>query len=694
MVSVWVAIIFLAPAVFADPQIERSESSLIISWYSSSSGNWNLMDNDGHYCASGRMRVGINEINFPKIDATSVLQFAYTSSSTSNNEFRTDIPAAIHLSQLAKPEGAAVIYQLPPRTYLATGAGKEQSGRLDALTSAKLRDIKDLGADYLWLTGIQEHASLEQTDPDVVKGDAGSYYAIYDNWDVSGIIGDLASFESLIVRSHDAGLRVLMDFIPNHTARSHHTDVICKQEIDFGENDDSSRFFVPTNNYFYLSDAFTPPSRNANGADGIFDTDIFRSGIQREIPARVTGNDITSPRPQNRDWFETVKLNYGWDFGGRQSHYDPVPRTWQQMLDVARYWILKGVDGFRVDYAHAVPIEFWQFFVQNLRDVQPELFLLAEAYEKDERMKVPGFSYQAILAAGFDSVYNSDIYWGLHHEASNPGNVQAANANRSPAMRREIIENGYLLTHYMENHDEERVASRHFAPWVSDRAQRANIGLAYSTYSALLPGNMLIHGGQELQEDASVYGEYAGDNGRTSIFDFIYQAFTRTWVYGQRPNWMVEFRQRYKNLLALKHLPAFAKRHRIDDPSFIDLDGANFYKEQARFIASYVRFDGDGRYLVVLNSDPFNSHRSTIHMTAENGQDHLGVLNALGIENSDTRILFTEVFSRAGWVPTDPEIDGPGIPGWALYKSGGVPSGLFLGEVAPGTALVFKITEL
>jgi glycosidase len=688
--------LFLVSAVsFGSPEVEREESKLKLNWHSSSAGTWTLKTDAGSLCAKGRIRLGDNNLNFTKIDSTSNLFFETTNLEPSITKSKIEIPALERRSTLLKPTGASVIYQLPPRTYLASGAGKQHTGTLDRLTESKLAEIKELGVDYLWLTGIQEHADLTQTDPDVVKGDAGSYYAVYDNWDVSSIIGDLASFERLIDRAHASGLRVIMDLIPNHTARGHHTDVLCKQHLDFGVHDNTSEFFSPTNNYFYVEDSFIPPTTgNANGADGIFDTNIFTAGIQLETPAKVTGNDVVSSAPENSDWFETVKLNYGWDFSSRRGHFNPVPRTWDQMVDVAKYWVLIGVDGFRVDYAHAVPISFWRYFVESLRAVQPEVFLLAEAYEKDERMKVPGFSYEAMLDAGFDSVYNSDIYWALHSEASNPGNVRAASANRSAAMREGIVRNGYLLTHYMENHDEERVASRHFAPWVIDRHQRANVGLSYSAYAALLPGNMLIHGGQELQEDASVYGGYAGDNGRTSIFDFIYQPYTRTWNNGSRPTWMVDFRNRYKKLLYIKHHSPFNERHSFSNPTFVDLDGANFYKDQSKFIAAYIRYSGEERFLVVLNSDPFNSHSATIHFTSENGRDSLGALAALGITNTDERHQFEEVFNREGWVPQDPAIGGIGIPGWALFKSGDIPSGLFLGNLEAGSCVIFKVTKL
>ena len=463
--------------------------------------------------------------------------------------------------------------------------------------------------------------------------------------------------------------------------------------MDFGKSDFVNQFFYQGNNYYYMQNTtFSPPMQNGTpGADGVFDTDIFSAGAQKESPAKVTGNDIRSASPDVSDWFETVKLNYGFDIESRQGNYNPRPKTWDQMVDVAKYWMMHGVDGFRVDFAHAVPIEFWRYFAAELKRTNPEVFLLAEAYEKDERMKVPGFSYTAMLAAGFDSIYNSEQYWTLRQQAVQPGNMRSANPNWTPAQDSANVSRGYLFTHYMENHDEIRLGARVFAPWVGDRAQRANLGLAYSAYSALLPGHFLLQGGQEVGEDASVFGRFAGDNGRTSIFDFVYQPYTRHWLYDQRPGWMVSFRDRYKRLLEIKNSAPFNLRHSANQPTFVDLDGANFQKEQSKWIGAYIRHHGGRAYLVVTNSDPFSGHVATIHFTNTDGQDRLGALRALGVANDSSRYVFKEVFSRAGWVPKDPSVDGDGLPGWALYRAGDVPSGLHLGDVPAATTFVFEV---
>lgn len=690
-VSLILTVAFGGQAAMAGPAVNRQDSKLQVEWVSDSDGTWELLDAQNNLCASGRVEAGDNRIDLDKVAAPTELKLRLRASDGRQPEVHR-IPPVRKLSQLQKPAGGSVIYQVPPRTFLARGNGKSNAGQFGDLTTDRLREIRELGADYLWLTGVLEHASRSQNDPDVVKGEAGSYYAIYDNWDVSAQSGSMADFERLIERAHAAGLRVMIDFVANHTARVHRTDVVCKQHMDFGRADRTDTFFRADNNYYYINGtSFTPPAQNGDGADGVFDTDVFTPGVQLEAPAKVTGNDIVSATPVANDWFETVKLNYGWDLVGRQAHFSPRPRTWDQMLDVARYWVEKGVDGFRVDYAHAVPMGFWQFFATELKRVQPEIFLLAEAYEGDHRMMIPGFSYQAMFEAGFDSVYDSEMYWAMRNQPVGTIDMRAAKPSRSPGLGRGAVDRGFLFTRYMENHDEVRVASRQFAPWIGARGDRADLGLAYTAYLGLMPGHVMLQGGQEVQEDASISGGYGGDNGKSSIFDFLHQSQSRAWHYGQRSAWMIDYRNRYRDLMGLKKRPAFAARHRSSAPSFVDLDAPNGGKQQAQWISSYLRYGGGEAYLVVTNGDPFAAHEATIHFTTQLNQDSQGALAAAGIRNDDSRYAFREVYARRDWVPRDPAIAGEGLPGWALYRPGDVPSGLFLGNVPAATTYVFKV---
>lgn len=691
--SLALLLLFAGSSLASELVVDRQQSTLQFEYESTAPGTWEVVDETGFVCAGGALATGSNSVLVPKLASPVDVSLWIR---TRDETFEKLIPGEPHLSPLAKPEHGAVIYQLPVRTYAARGMGRAKAGQLAALTSSRLHEIAAMGVDYLWVTGALEHASRAETDPDVVKGEAGSFYAIHDKWDVSSQIGRLADFEALIDRAHAAGLRVIIDFVGNHTARMHRTDVACKQRLDFGSRERSDVFFDPHNNYYHLRAPFAPPAlAGVDGADGVFDTDLATPGIQYEAPARVTGNNIMLSQPHVSDWFETAKLNYGYDIAAREAFYSPRPRTWTQMIDVAKYWVEKGVDGFRVDMAHAVPIQFWQAFAAELKAIQPHVFLLAEAYENDWGMRLPDFSYQALFEAGFDSVYNSEMYWAMRRQADDrPGTMRDATASHSPALRRGIIERGFMFTQYMENHDEVRLASKHFARYVPDRGRRADLGLAYSAYLGLMPGHLMLHGGQELQEDASIFGPYAGDNGRTSIFDFVYQSQTRSWLYGERPEWMRNFRRKYERLLQLKRSPVFAARHTSANPTLVDLDAANWYKEQSKWVGAYVRHMGPESYLVVTNSDPFNGHEATIHFTSQDGIDTLGALGALGVSDSAERFYnFEEVFSRPGWIPQDPAIGEEAVPGSVLYRSGNVPSGLYLGIIPAATTYVFKITE-
>ena len=125
------------------------------------------------------------------------------------------------------------------------------------------------------------------------------------------------------------------------------------------------------------------------------------------------------------------------------------------------------------------------------------------------------------------------------------------------------------------------------------------------------------------------------------------------------------------------------------------MDQANWYKDESKWVASYIRHKDGEAYLVVINSDPFVAHTSTIHMTTQDGQDPFGALWAMGVANdSRRRYRFIEVFSRPGFIPRDPAVSGEGVPGDILFRSGNVPSGLHLGDVPAATTYVFKIEVL
>lgn len=681
-------------------QTERSGSRLVIDLKSDEEVRWVLRDGangpgdfPSRVCSQGTAGPGFFNLIQDKVSSSTDLEFVVFDRQGKLLLQETYLGAK-RASPLKKPEGAVRIYQLEVRTYFAKGLGPDQQGRLEDLTLDRLRDLAEFGVDYLWLTGVLEHGTQANSDADVVKGEAGSYYAIVDHWDVEKGLGDLNEFDALIERAHNQGLRVLLDLVPNHTARSPKTDVVGKCRFNFGANDRTFQGFSTLNNFYYLpGQAFTPPWQSTtSGQDGSYDTDLESPGIQVEFPAKATGNDVFIGAPSRDDWYETSKLNYGWDYQAKIGFYDPIPVTWFQIVDIGKYWLAKGVDGFRVDFAHSVPIEFWRYFVRELRSDFPNAFLVAEAYESDLRMKLPGFSYKNLLEAGFDTVYESSAYWKMRGVAERPGTMSQTGLPGSSWLVGEgWLSSGLMPTRYMENHDEIRLASRFFSPSI-DSFQRSQLGLAMTAYLGLLPGHLLVHGGQEFGEDASIFGQFAGDNGRTSIFDFVYQEKVKNWLQGQRQDAQVGLWGKYASLLRIKSQIPFSMPDKKDQRTFIDLMGINLNRPQSQWVSAYVRYSGEKRFIVVTNTDPVNDHEVTLHLTQENDRDSEGILKILGISNNDKRWRFRDLLfhpaweSRARQVPVMLE-----IPGWVLFQSQGVPSGFYLGMVPKASTLVLEV---
>ena len=278
------------------------------------------------------------------------------------------------------------IYQVLPRlfgndntTRHTNGSIKENGcGHLADFTQKALEKIRELGATHIWYTGIIEHATqtsyagygIQEDYPSIVKGRAGSPYAIKDYYDIdpdlaTDVTRRVREFENLVARTHRAGLGVIMDFVPNHVARQYCSDACPPEAQDLGSGDDTSQAFSPHNNFYYI------PGEELHAQ---FDLQGYR-----EMPARATGNDVFHAWPSQTDWYETVKLNYGIDYvGGHTSHFQPIPETWHKMLHILLFWARKGVDAFRCDMAEMVPVEFWQWVIPTVKAEFPHLFFIAE----------------------------------------------------------------------------------------------------------------------------------------------------------------------------------------------------------------------------------------------------------------------------------------------------------------------------
>ena len=405
-----------------------------------------------------------------------------------------------------------VIYSALTRLWGNKNTTRQPHGTLSENGSGKLRDftpealayIRSLGATHVWYIGLLEHATktdysaqgIRPDHPDTVKGQAGSPYAVKDYYDVDPDLAEdphtrQAELDALIKRTHQAGLQVLMDFIPNHVARTYHSDACPKGVADLGATDDVQLAFSPRNNFYYLPDTslILPLSTE--------------SSPYTECPARATGNDCFSPYPSITDWYETVKLNYGVDYCGESGlHTDPIPDTWMKMRDILCYWAARGVDGFRCDMTELVPPAFWAWAIPSVREQYPETLFLAEIYQPHR--------YGEYLHAGFDYLYDKvgvyDFLIALGkgaRDAADFTGVRDAVGGEQPAM-----------CYFTENHDEQRLASDFV--FVSPRQ-----GFLATAVAALSGGNpLLLYFGQELGEQGMDSEGFSGRDGRTTIFDY------------------------------------------------------------------------------------------------------------------------------------------------------------------------------
>jgi glycosidase len=408
-----------------------------------------------------------------------------------------------------------VIYQIFTRLYGNRNTTRKEGGtiqengcgKMNDFTPIALKQFRDMGVSHIWYTGILRHATqtdytaygIPKNHPAIVKGIAGSPYAITDYYDVDPDLATdvnqrMQEFEQLIERTHNAGMKVIIDFVPNHVARQYHS--ICKPEgvKDLGEEDHPELGFDPQNNFYYCpGQRFTP----------YFDLYHGENEPYIEEPAMATGNDCFHNAPGTNDWYETVKLNYGVDYyAGRVGHFSPIPNTWSKMTDILLFWARKGVDGFRCDMAEMVPAAFWQWATDKVKFAYPQIIFVGEVYNPAE--------YRNYLAAGFDYLYDKvgmydtlrEVMQGHRSTHAITGAWQATDDIRDH------------MLYFLENHDEQRIASSFF---VGD-AQKGVPGLVVS---ALLQQNpMMIYFGQEYGERGMEKEGFSGNDGRTTIFDY------------------------------------------------------------------------------------------------------------------------------------------------------------------------------
>ncbi len=475
-------------------------------------------------------------------------------------------------------------------------------GKFEDFTSTALDEIREMGMTHLWYTGVIEHATIYSVDtvgglqlnhPGVIKGKAGSPYAIKDYYDVNAYLATsvedrMAEFEALVARTHAADLKVIIDFVPNHVARGYHSDVAPLGVEGLGVGDDNSLAFSPNNNFYYIpTEALTPKFSTAVDCEPYV-----------EFPAKVTGNDVFSASPHRDDWYETVKLNYGVDYlDSHKTYFDPIPDTWLKMRDILLFWSAKGVDGFRCDMAEMTPSEFWGWAIASVKSVYPEVVFIAEIYN-------PAAYATYISEGGFDYLYDKV---GLYDTLK--GVIQGRAPTSSISESRASIEDiqSHMLN-FLENHDEQRIAWHEFA----GSAEAGIPMMLVSTLSDNIP--MMIYFGQELGEESSEAAGFSGADGRTTIFDFWTLPTYQAWRNGgefdgaELSAEAKHLRRQYIELLHLSQEPLFI------DGRFVDLTKLN--PQSSDRVYAFARC-GEESAAVVISNFASQSVTTTYNLPAE-----------------------------------------------------------------------------
>jgi len=455
-------------------------------------------------------------------------------------------PKGCRLSiRYAKPNNDRVhVYQMLPRVFANHNTTNVEwgtieqngSGKLDDITDQALASIKALGTTHVWYTGIAHHAlatdyqqyGISLDDPDVVKGRAGSPYAVKDYFNINpdlanDVANRLTEFDALIKRTHDAGMKVIIDIVPNHVARSYEPISAPDKQWRMGANDDISKAYAKGNNFYYMPGSeFEVPSWPQTYQPLNGDKHPKVDGMFTEVPAKVTGNGAAKPKPDFNDWYETVKVNYGvkpsgeFDFTPLPSNLETascdkisaywaqqeLPNSWYQFEAIAHYWLQRGVDGFRYDMAEMVPAQFWSFLNCSIKQAYPDAFLLAEVYQPalyDEYIQI------GRMSALYDKV-------GFYDQLKKVMRSEASTNTLYTSFEEQSTRQNFML-HFLENHDEQRLAHPEFAG-------RATQGRPAAAVSALMGGAPnLTYFAQELGE-AALDDAGFGKASRTTIFDY------------------------------------------------------------------------------------------------------------------------------------------------------------------------------
>lgn len=521
--------------------------------------------------------------------------------------------------------GKPVVYQMFTRLFGNTETANipwgtpEQNGvgKFSDINDTALSELHQLGATHIWYTGVPHHAVINDytdygislDDPDVVKGRAGSPYAVKDYYNVNPDLADdpakrLEEFEALIERTHEHDLKVIIDIVPNHVARKYESISRPEGVENLGAQDDDSVTYARDNQFYYVvGEPFEVPEPEGGYQPLGGDSHPLADGQFDEFPAKWTGNGARAAQPDFNDWYETVKINYGvrpdgsHDFPSLPEGYaerpveahhaywqdQDLPDSWYKMRDIAHYWLKKGVDGFRYDMAEMVPVEFWSFLNASIKVEYPDAFLLAEIYNPN--------AYRDYIHLGkMDYLYAKvDVY-----DTLKPIMRGEASTDTLPPVRDALADIDQHMLLFLENHDEQRIAHPEFA----GDARKGMPAMVVS--STLGRGPAMIYFGQEVGEDANEDAGF-GKASRTTIFDYWGVPAHQRWMNegafdgGQLSDGQSQLRDFYQRLLTLtRSAPAlngdFAHLHNYNR------EHSNQYNEQ---LFAFARFDEQQKWLIV-----------------------------------------------------------------------------------------------
>jgi len=546
-------------------------------------------------------------------------------------------------SEMKGKEHKKVIYQVFTRlfgndnkTNKPWGTVDENGvGKFNDFTDKALSEIRDLGVTHVWYTGVLHHAmiadytkyGISNDDPDVVKGRAGSPYAVKDYYSVDPDLAvdpskRMEEFQALIERTHQQEMKVIIDIVPNHIARKYEGLNNPEGVVDFGANDNNSVEYHRDNNFYYIiGESFRIPNWKNNYKPLGGEKHEMADGKFTENPAKWTGNGSRLSQPDQNDWYETVKINYGLrpdgtkDFDSlpdgfekmdHKAHFEfwqdkTVPDSWIKFRDIALYWLEKGVDGLRYDMAEMVPVEFWSYLNSSIKIQYPDALLLAEVYN-------PGLYRDYIRLGKMDYLYDKvGFYDSIKHIMQGHGWT-----DHIPKVQEEVFDIEHHMLHFLENHDEQRIASPDFA----GSAEKGMPAMVVSTTISTSP--TLLYFAQEVGEPGAEDAGF-GSATRTSIFDYIgvpnFQGWTNNGKFdgGGLSESEKELRSFYKKLLSFT-IKSEALMGKYQEIHYYNKDQNNAYDHR---IFSFVRWSENEQLVIISNFDSQNHYNLDLWIPEE-----------------------------------------------------------------------------